>query len=151
MRLGNGFGSHNCRFEEFKLVKQTSTIVTVTGEIAVDNLGQTLAHEHLWCDISVQSRRQDNVLHDASLMVDELKYFRKVGGSAIVEVTPEDLGRNGRKLKEISEVSGVQIVSGIAFTMKASIPHGYGKRRWSRLRTTLCFTLKRELKMFALA
>ena len=70
-------------------MRKTPTILTVTGEIAVDDLGQTLAHEHLWCDISVQSQRQDNVLQDVSLMADELKYFREVGGRTVVEVTPK--------------------------------------------------------------
>lgn len=39
------------------------TVVTVTGEIKATALGPTLAHEHLYCDISVHSGRADNRGH----------------------------------------------------------------------------------------
>ncbi|MBC8452428.1 MAG: hypothetical protein H8D65_01065 [Spirochaetes bacterium] len=90
-------------------------IVTVTGEIPCEQLGISSAHEHLYCDISVHSGKEDNVLHDTSLIVRELEYFRAVGGKSIIELTPVDIGRNSTKLKIISEQSGVQLVSGIAF------------------------------------
>jgi len=93
----------------------TEYIVTVTGEIPREHLGVTTAHEHLYCDISVHSGKEDNILHDTSLVVRELEYFRAVGGKSIIELTPVDIGRNSAKLKLISEQSGVQIVSGIAF------------------------------------
>jgi phosphotriesterase-related protein len=90
-------------------------IVTVIGEIPPKQLGVTTAHEHLYCDISVHSGKEDNILHDTSLVVRELEYFHAVGGRSIVELTPVDLGRDSAKLKIISEQSGVHIVSGIAF------------------------------------
>ena len=90
-------------------------IVTVTGEIFPEQLGVTTAHEHLYCDISVHSGKDDNILHDTSLVVRELEFFLAVGGKSIVELTPVDIGRDAAKLKIISEQSGVQIISGIAF------------------------------------
>jgi phosphotriesterase-related protein len=98
------------------------TIITVTGEIAASELGQTLAHEHLWCDISVQSQKPDNVLQDVALMTNELRSFLEVDGRTVIEVTPEDLGRNPGKLRELSLASGVQIVSGIAFYDESLYP-----------------------------
>lgn len=92
-----------------------SHIVTVTGEIPADQLGPTLAHEHLYCDVSVHSGRRDNVLTDVPLMVRELAYYREAGGRSIVELTSEDIGRDPLSLKAISEQSGVQVVSGTAF------------------------------------
>ncbi|NQT59150.1 MAG: hypothetical protein HQ557_09230 [Bacteroidetes bacterium] len=90
-------------------------IVTVTGEIPRNQLGVTTAHEHLYCNISVHSEKEDNILHNTSLIVRELEYFCAVGGQSIVELTPVDIGREPAKLKIISEQSGVHIISGIAF------------------------------------
>lgn len=96
-------------------MKQGAAVITVTGEVPADQLGVTLAHEHLWCDISVHSGKKDNIVQDVALLSEELEYFRKVGGQTVIEVTPEDIGRNAIKLRDISLASGVLIVSGIAF------------------------------------
>jgi phosphotriesterase-related protein len=69
-------------------------IVTVTGPIQPSALGVTLAHEHLYCDLSKHSGRDDNDLTDIAVM--------------IAEMDPV-------KLRQLSEASGVQVVSGIAF------------------------------------
>ena len=96
--------------------------MTVTGEVPGEQLGPTSAHEHLYCDISVHSGREDNILTDVPLMVGELAYVRRAGGRTIVDVTPEGIGRNPAMLKAISEGSGVQVVSGIAFYTEETYP-----------------------------
>jgi phosphotriesterase-related protein len=98
------------------------TITTVTGDIPANELGATLAHEHLYCDISVHSGRADNRLTDVAAVVGEMEWFRRAGGRTIVEVTPEGIGRDAGKLREISEASGVQVVSGIAFYDQSTYP-----------------------------
>lgn len=97
-------------------------IVTVTGEIAASQLGPTSAHEHLHCDISKFSGKPDNRVTDATLIAEELKWFRNVGGRSIVEVTPEGIGRDPLKLREISQASGVQVISGISFYDQSTYP-----------------------------
>ena len=97
-------------------------ITTVTGEIAAGQLGVTLAHEHLYCDISVLSGKPDNRVMDVSLVGEELAYFRQAGGRSIVELTPEGIGRDAARLRDISQVSGVQVISGIAFYQQDSYP-----------------------------
>lgn len=97
-------------------------VTTVLGDIPADQLGATLSHEHLYCDISVHSGKADNVITDVGLLVEEMSWFRKAGGRAIVEVTPEGIGRNPGKLREIAEGSGVHIVSGIAFYDQSTYP-----------------------------
>ena len=97
-------------------------VMTVTGRAAGEQLGPTSVHEHLYCDISVHSGREDNTLTDVPLMVDELAYVRAAGGRTVVDVTPEGIGRNPAKLKAISEGSGVQVVSGIAFYTEETYP-----------------------------
>jgi predicted metal-dependent phosphotriesterase family hydrolase len=98
------------------------TIVTVTGLLDPASLGPTLAHEHLYCDLSVHSGKLDNVLTNVDRTVEELQYFRAAGGRAIIEVTPEGVGRDPVQLRAISEGSGVPIVSGIAFYVESTYP-----------------------------
>jgi len=97
-------------------------ITTVTGDIPAGNLGPTLAHEHLYCDISIHSGREDNRIMDVSLMAEEMTYFRKAGGRSIIEMTSEGIGRDASKLREISEASGVYVVSGVAFYQESTYP-----------------------------
>jgi phosphotriesterase-related protein len=97
-------------------------ITTVSGRIAAHDLGPTLMHEHLYCDISAQSGKQDNVLTDTTLMARELARFSAAGGRSIVEMTPVGLGRDPRKLHQLSEASGVHIISGVAFYTEDTYP-----------------------------
>ena len=90
-------------------------IMTVTGLIQPSVLGTTLSHEHLYCDLSVQSGHSDNDVTDIAAMNGEMAFFRAAGGHSIIEVTSEGIGRDPVKLRELSDSSGVQIVSGIAF------------------------------------
>jgi phosphotriesterase-related protein len=97
-------------------------VMTVTGDVPGDQLGPTAVHEHLYCDISVHSGRADNILTHVPLMVDELAHVRQAGGRTIVDVTPEGIGRAPAMLKALSEGSGVQVVSGIAFYTEDTYP-----------------------------
>jgi len=97
-------------------------VMTVTGQALGEQLGPTSMHEHLYCDISVQSGREDNILTDVRVMVEELAHVRRAGGHTIVDVTPEGIGRNPAMLKAISEGSGVQVVCGIAFYTEETYP-----------------------------
>jgi predicted metal-dependent phosphotriesterase family hydrolase len=103
-------------------VSPAGRVMTVTGQALGERLGPTSMHEHLYCDISVQSGREDNILTDVRVMVDELAYLRRAGGCTVVDVTPEGIGRNPAMLKAISEGSGVQVVSGIAFYTEETYP-----------------------------
>ncbi len=98
------------------------TVTTVTGVAAVETLGPTLAHEHLYLNIQFFSKKADNVLQDVEVMARELQAMRAVGGGAVIEVTPEGIGRDPVKLREISRKSGVPVVSGIAFYVEETYP-----------------------------
>ena len=99
-----------------------ATVTTVTGDIRGDQLGPTLAHEHLYCDISVQSGRADNTLMDVPLLAGELRESLAPSGRSVLEMTPEGIGRDPVKLREISAASGVHVVSGIAFYDESTYP-----------------------------
>jgi phosphotriesterase-related protein len=134
-------------------------IVTVTGEIAPDGLGFTLAHEHLFADLTLPnyappeapadahlgsepvslanrdwveqhwtSNRDNLVLDDLDLAVDELACFRQAGGSGIVEVTPEGVGRDPARLVEASERSGVLVIMGSGYYVDVTHPASLAQR-----------------------
>ena len=56
--------------------------------------------------------RANLVLDDVDLAVSELMKFADLGGRTIVDVTPQDVGRNPRAVQEISRRTGVHIVLG---------------------------------------
>ena len=94
---------------------QSKEIITVTGPMRPSALGPTLAHEHLYCDLSMHSGKDDNKVTDTAKMSEELEIFRAAGGRAIIEATCEGIGRDPLVLRKLSESSGVRIISAIAF------------------------------------
>lgn len=112
---------------------------TVRGPIDPAGLGVTMAHEHLWMDstpllavhayqvapattwdsaAAAEARwnpgaHPDNYrLTDMEAAVEELSPFVLAGGRTIVELTPPALGRDARRLAEISERAAVHVVMG---------------------------------------
>lgn len=55
----------------------------------------------------------DNALLDSTeLAIQELLLYKQDGGQAIVDCTPDEIGRDPRKLRYISEQTGVNIIMG---------------------------------------
>jgi phosphotriesterase-related protein len=127
------------------------TIQTVLGQIEPQSLGVTLPHEHLLLEspqtytynsqsnadlidapITLQNYRRmlrgvfyprsALVLDDEQLAVEEVSKFKRAGGSTLIDLTAEGLGRNPAALKRISERSGVRIVMGAGFFIEPSHP-----------------------------
>jgi phosphotriesterase-related protein len=116
-------------------------IMTVLGPIQSEELGITLAHEHIFCDLSPLWEKpsdpslerlvekpvsrdeaeallrnvlisKDNLrFSDVGSVVEELKEFKSMGGSALVEMSNGDMGRNIPILKEVSQKVGVHIIA----------------------------------------
>lgn len=72
--------------------------------------------DEIWADKEkiLYQYRDNLIIEDVDMMVEELKAFTAAGGNTIFDITPDDLGRNPEKLREISEKSGVNIVMGSA-------------------------------------
>jgi phosphotriesterase-related protein len=87
--------------------------VTVAGKVPVAQLGLTLPHEHLIHRISIHSGNPDNTCLDIELLAEELAYFRSAGGGTICDVTPIGLGRDCEALRQVSRLSGVNVISGL--------------------------------------
>lgn len=112
-------------------------IQTVCGLIPPADLGPTLMHEHILCDLTppglfppgqadtevtlenVWGIRYHWIRHPGNhrllredVAVRELADFREAGGSAIAEVTSKGIKRDPRGLERISRASGTHIVMG---------------------------------------
>lgn len=85
---------------------------TVLGDIAPEELGMTLMHEHVWVDRYEITGDYNKRLMDAPLVIRELGGFRAAGGGTICDVTPPDIGRDPRMLRRISRETGLNIVMG---------------------------------------
>lgn len=89
-------------------------VMTVTGPIPPERIGFTLPHEHTSASPEVAARREQvfDLISDPELILDELRDFRRRGGSCLVDVTSGGLGRDPLWLRDLSTRSGVLIVMG---------------------------------------
>lgn len=85
-------------------------IRTVTGDIAPQQLGITLLHEHLLTNPAASVTDRDLEMPDEAAALQELKHLHTAGGRAIVEMTPRDYGRMPEGLRRLSQASGVHII-----------------------------------------
>jgi phosphotriesterase-related protein len=66
--------------------------------------------------------RDNLVLGDVPVAIEEVRVFADAGGSTIVDPTGEDMGRNPRALQEISRAAGVNVVMGCGHYLSALHP-----------------------------
>jgi len=93
-------------------------IRTVTGDINDNDLGNTLAHEHLYFDLRRVRNDNDSFIVEYSDIEEELKEIKRLGINTIVEVSTIDMQRDVVKLKEISQKSGVNIIASTGFYLQ---------------------------------
>lgn len=129
-----------------------TSVHTVTGPMAVEDLGVCLVHEHILNDVTSwwhepyhdrQSRlaiepiamdqlwelRQDPFasrdncrLDDVEMAVKEVAMFADLGGATILDATSASIGRDPNGLREVSERTGVSIIMGAGLYLEASMP-----------------------------
>lgn len=89
-------------------------IQTVRGKIAAEELGQTLAHEHVLVDF-IGAEQVSPTRYDAEevfrVVLPHLKQARELGARALVECTPAFLARDPRLLVRLSEASGLHVLT----------------------------------------
>lgn len=138
-------------------------LMTVTGPIKPEQLGVTLPHEHLLIDLSClwqfpkdESREhlisadvccgirgllmgdpyhcKDNlILDDIELAVQEVLYFKNVGGNTILDLSTQTIGPYPEKLRLISERTGVNIVAATGFYTQRAHPSFVAEETISQL------------------
>lgn len=86
-------------------------VMTVTGEVAADQLGRMLPHEHVMVDF-VGAGRVSPDRYDAGevfeVMLPHVKRAKELGCRAIAECTPVYLGRDPELLKRLSQATEVR-------------------------------------------
>lgn len=97
-------------------------IHTVLGPIEPHTLGRTLMHEHILCDFYRVSGKLNELLNDEPLAVKELGYLVEVKGSALVECTTPDMGRNPEGLRRIAQQTGLHIIMGTGWYRQPYYP-----------------------------
>ncbi len=113
-------------------------VQTVSGLIAPEQMGRTLAHEHLLLNICPPEHRHhpeepitleslgrirrhwgrnpyNARLEDEAEMITELREFKAAGGGTVVEVTSIGLNRSPEGLQRLAEATGVHVVMGASF------------------------------------
>jgi phosphotriesterase-related protein len=77
---------------------------------------------HDWVAENWTSNLDNLVLDDVEMAITELERFRDSGGGAVVEVTPEGIGRDPSRLAEVSERTGVLVVMGAGYYTDTTHP-----------------------------
>jgi|HubBroStandDraft_5_1064220.scaffolds.fasta_scaffold30290_3 predicted metal-dependent phosphotriesterase family hydrolase len=90
-------------------------IRTVLGDISPEGLGTILGHEHIITGPPAEITDIDLRLHSESKACEELASFKAAGGSAVVEMTTVDYGRDITSLARVAKQSGVHIVAATGY------------------------------------
>jgi phosphotriesterase-related protein len=99
-------------------------IQTVTGTIPPNDLGLTDGHNHLWISRQVVPASDAPVLDQPEDIQEELIAYRKAGGISQIDCQPIFAGRNGNRLRWLSEKSGVNVVTNTGFHRRIYYPEG---------------------------
>jgi len=112
----SGVSMAACAFREREegMGRNVKRVITVTGPVAPEELGFTLPHEHLLVDFIGADQVSPNRYIADKVLAKVLLYLieaRSAGVQTLVDCTPAWLGRDVLLLKNLSEASGVQILT----------------------------------------
>ncbi|GAB3259974.1 aryldialkylphosphatase [Larkinella harenae] len=91
---------------------------TVTGPVLASDLGLTLIHEHILVDFIGANQITADRWKRPEVVIKMLPYLQnlqKLGVQTLVECTPAYLGRDPMLLKELSEKSGLRILTNTGY------------------------------------
>ncbi len=93
-------------------------VMTVSGKIAPDALGRTLAHEHIATNFNGTETGNHPLAGQEQALAQLLPWLKDLWGrgyNSLVECTPAHIGRNVGLLRELAEKSGMQILTNTGF------------------------------------
>ncbi|HEX6127952.1 MAG TPA: phosphotriesterase-related protein [Candidatus Limnocylindria bacterium] len=99
-------------------------VMTVSGPIPPERVGFTLPHEHTGIHLWYVPDRWDywELTPDELAIADELRDFRRRGGSTLVDLTLPGVGRDPERLRRLATGTGVQIVMGAGWYRQSYYP-----------------------------
>jgi phosphotriesterase-related protein len=99
-------------------------VQTVRGRIPAESLGVTLPHEHTRCVLWQILNRWDywQLTGEEDVITRELARFAAAGGTCLVDVTLDAIGRDPARLERLAEASGLDLVMGCGWYRQAYYP-----------------------------
>ncbi len=99
-------------------------VQTVLGPVPPDALGFVLPHEHTRCVLWQIPGRWDywELTGEDDLILPELARFRELGGTCLVDVTLDAIGRDPERLRRLATASGLHLVMGSGWYRGAYYP-----------------------------
>lgn len=97
-------------------------IRTVCKDIKPEELGVTMCHEHFIVDLSVVRKDNESKIETVEEVLPEISLMTNLGVNSAIEVTTNDMHRDVKKLKEISEKSNLNIVCSTGFYLSEYHP-----------------------------
>ena len=97
---------------------QIRTVETVTGKVQADRLGVTLVHEHVLVDFVGAAEVSPRRYNRAAAFRKALPFLKQAhshGCRTFVECTPAYLGRDPLLLKQLSEATGLNILTNTGY------------------------------------
>jgi predicted metal-dependent phosphotriesterase family hydrolase len=101
--------------------------MSVTGPVQPGDLGVVLPHEHVFADL-VREYRGTGLLNDEYLARRELEAFAAAGGTTLVDLTLDEIGRNPPALRRVAEAAGVTIIMGCGHYRDPYLDRGWFDR-----------------------
>jgi phosphotriesterase-related protein len=99
-------------------------VVTVRGEVDPAEIGWTLPHEHTAISLWHVPDRWDywELTRNPDVVLPELRSFRQAGGSCLVDLTAQSVGRDPVWLRAVAEETGLHVVMGCGWYRGAYYP-----------------------------
>jgi phosphotriesterase-related protein len=95
---------------------------TVLGDISDDALGVTMCHEHFIVDLDKVRQDGESKIETIEEVEPEIRKMMALGAQSAVEVSTIDIGRDVKKLKKISEDTGLNIIAATGFYLQPFHP-----------------------------
>lgn len=140
-------------------------LVTVTGTISPDQCGMILSHEHFFIDLQNQASvgaetrkisrsdrkrllsdpycmKDDLLLDSLELAAEEAGSLLKWGCNTVIDCTLSDIGRDPRKLRKLSESTGLNIIMGCGWYTGDTHPPDFLQKNTADLAEELIFEIR---------
>ena len=107
----------SCNTSQKNASDQDPYIYSVHGKVEIENLGVSLTHEHIMSGFGLEPSYIGKYNKDSLLMqvVPYLKKVKATGVKTIFDCTSVYFGRNVNLLREISDASGVEIITNTGY------------------------------------
>ena len=97
---------------------RSGTVTTVRGDVAPEQLGFTLPHEHILVDFTPAAERTPGRYDSEEVFQTVLPHLvnaRERGVQTLVEMTPDFLGRDVMLLRRLSQACGLHIITNTGY------------------------------------